>query len=196
MDSNPPLTDSQLVTAIVQRDQQALAQLYDRYGGKVFAVALRVVGNRHDAEEITLDVFSEFWEKSERFNPARSAVRTYLINLTRSRAIDRLRWNSVRGSDRGSSQPSVVPEQALPGHEAPPDAAAMAAEASDHLANAICRLGMDQRRALHLSYFEGLSHREIAERMKIPLGTVKTFIRQAVQQLREALRSSDLGDPP
>jgi RNA polymerase sigma-70 factor (ECF subfamily) len=176
--------DVALMDGIAARDQSALATLYDRHCAAVMGVCLRILRDHAEAEEATCDVFIEVWERSSRFDRERGHPLAYLLNVARSRAIDRLRSRGRR--DRIFAVPDGADAQ-------PADAAAspladtMTAQMRGRLETALSSLQPGQKRALELAYFDGMSHSEIAAAMGEPLGTVKTRIRQGLLRMRETL---------
>jgi len=182
--------DVHLMDAVAARDQRALAALYDRHAGSVFGVCLRVLREREEAEEATCDVFIELWNRASRFDPERGHPLAYLLNLARSRAIDRLRSRVrrnrmlvVRDEEAAHALPST----------ASPLAETMTAQMRSRLERALSGLQPGQKRALELAYFDGMSHSEIAAALDEPLGTVKTRIRQGLLRMRESL-DADYGE--
>ena len=176
--------DFALMQAVAARDQRALALLYDRHSRAVLGVCLRILREREEAEEVTCDVFIELWNRSSRFDQDRGHPIAYLLNLARSRAIDRLRSRGrrdrlfiVRDEDEVLEAPSV----------ASPLADTLTGEMRARLERALSTLQPGQKRALELAYFDGMSHTEIATSLGEPLGTVKTRIRQGLLRLRETL---------
>jgi RNA polymerase sigma-70 factor (ECF subfamily) len=178
--------------AAVQRmaggDGSALADLYDRHGRTVFGLAARILGDRADAEDLTQDVFTLAWKNAARYDPARGAVAAWLLVTTRTRAIDRIRARRSRpqlGSEDAGRKMAAIPD-------ASPSVDAIVATSQDaaRVRDALAGLPTDQRDALDLAYFEGLSHTEIAERTGTPLGTIKTRIRAGLQRLRDAMESN------
>lgn len=171
------------------RDQEALSSLYDRFRGVVFSLALRIVRDRAEAEELLTDVFLQAWRQAAGFDRARGSVGAWLITLCRSRAIDRLR---ARG--RRDAALDVLARAAVEGVDDPdpsrapgPEESADRALKSRRIGAALEALTPGQRRAIELAYFEGLSHSEIASTLSAPLGTVKTRIRQGLVILRQRL---------
>jgi len=164
-------------------DAEALAELYDRHARPVYSLALRVLQDEGDAEDIVQDVFSQAWRQAARFDAARGNVAAWLLTIARSRAIDRLRARRAR-PDRGAELPPL-PEIADAAPAA--DLQLLAAEQVARIRGALAALPLLQRVAIELAYYEGLTHTEIAERLEQPLGTVKTRIRLAMTKLREAL---------
>lgn len=181
-------SDDALMVSIAAGDASALELLYQRYAGTVMALCQRIVGQRQDAEDLVLEVFWEVWTKSSRFDTSRSSPRTYLLLLARSRAIDLLRRN------RGGRLPDIqrLLEAADSEHveaawEGPVDQTALE-EHRQLVRAALDELEPAQRQALQLAFYGGLSHRQIADVLKAPLGTIKSRIRQALHKLRSALR--------
>jgi RNA polymerase sigma-70 factor (ECF subfamily) len=187
----PVADDFALMDAVASRDQGALSLLYDRHASGVLGVCIRILREPSEAEEVTADVFVEVWERAERYDATRGHPVAYLMNLARSRAIDRLRAKARRdrnfvdvdagaGPD-GSRRPA---EAADPGN---PFADARTGQMRAHIDRAMGELPPEQKRALALAYFDGMSHSEIAAALGEPLGTVKTRIRQGLLRLGESL---------
>jgi RNA polymerase sigma-70 factor (ECF subfamily) len=172
---------AELVAGLRQRDERALAELYDRYGQTVYAVALRVTGDAGAAEEICLDAFWQVWQQVDRYDATQGSVLNWLLTICRSRAIDRLRARSARKRQTADDAIDTV-------HVHPPaEELADLNERQQLVREAMAALSPDQRHALSLAYYEGLSHSQIADRLQEPLGTVKTRIRQAMGVLRRVL---------
>jgi RNA polymerase sigma-70 factor (ECF subfamily) len=179
--------DFELMRRIASRDQDALWSLYDRHAKWVCALGLRMLHNRADADDLVSEVFWEVWNKSARFDPTRGSAKTYIANLTRSRAIDRQRSGSHRAKsaeDAQNSKPAVTPAEL----EGNPFDHAVHDERRERVRSALRQIDRNQREALELAFFEGLSHSEISIRLSKPLGTVKTTIRQGLIRLRDCLR--------
>jgi RNA polymerase sigma-70 factor (ECF subfamily) len=170
----------QLGTALRRRDERALAEAYDRYGRTVYALALRVTGDAGAAEEISLDAFWQLWQQAERFDVAQGSLLNWLLTIARSRAIDRMR---ARGARKRTLAEDVTE---VSGASAPEEAVELS-QRRVLVRQAMATLSADQRAALSLAYYEGLSHSQIADRLHEPLGTVKTRIRQAMGVLRRTL---------
>ena len=176
------LDDYALMDAIAAGDSNALRGFYDRHSSLVFSACLRMLHNRADAEELLVDIFHEVWQKSSRYDASRGSPITYLMTLTRSRAIDRQRARpKIRTSD--------IQNTDLPG-ESTPDLPVIADENRVAVVEALQSLEPAQRQAIEYAYYEGLSHSEIAAKLNKPLGTVKTYIRQGLIRLRESLRTT------
>lgn len=164
-------------------DQDAFAAFYDATSGMVFGVALRVLGDRSEAEEVAVDVFMQVWRDAPRFDASRGSPIAWLLMLTRSRAIDRLRARRpARQAERSLELATAVADET-----SDPGEISWIAEQSALVRAELAELPSEQRAVLDLAYFEGLTHLEIAERLKLPVGTAKTRIRLGMLKLREAL---------
>ena len=175
--------DVEIVERIVGGDRSALAILYDRYANAVYSLAWRVVGSAADAEEVTQEVFTQAWRQAGRYDPERASAAGWLLNITRTRAIDRLRANRTRQRvTNDEERVAIAPD---PGTDQ--EGRAIESERAARVRSAIQALSAPQREAIELAYFGGLSHGEIAERLREPLGTIKTRIRSGLLKLRDAL---------
>ena len=165
------------------KEGAALGKLYDESSSLVYSVALRVLGNEADAEEVTLDVYLQVWRTAPGYDPARGSVTSWLVTVTRSRSIDKLRWRATR----------TRMEEPLEGYVEvrteviDPEEQTVMSQERRRIINAMKALTQDQRQALELAYFSGLSHSELAARLELPLGTVKTRIRSGIIKMRELL---------
>jgi RNA polymerase sigma-70 factor (ECF subfamily) len=177
------LADQAALRRMAQGDHSALAELYDRNARLVFSLALRILQNRADAEDVVQEVFAQVWTQAGRYDTTRGAVAAWMLTMARSRAIDRLRSRNSRPET--PSETRIVEE--LPDTAPRQDLDLLSAEQVGILQRALNELPIAQRMALELAYYEGLTHAEIADRLSEPLGTVKTRIRQAVIRLRESL---------
>ena len=178
--------DIALMKRIAERDPAALRELYDRHAGLVYAIALKMLKNREEADDLVTDLFWELWNKSARYDPVRAAPVTYMVALARSRCIDRLRRSGRRPT---SSLDAGAQQQAA--DDPTPLEDALLDENRGLVREALASLDDNKRRAIESAYYEGLTHSEIAEKLGKPLGTVKTYIRQGLIRLREALRRND-----
>jgi RNA polymerase sigma-70 factor (ECF subfamily) len=180
------LDDVTLIRLIAHAQADALSALYDRYNRLVFSLALNVIGDHGAAEEITLDVFTRVWEKAGTYRVEQARVSTWLTSITRHRAIDVLRRRSARPEQRSLAWAEVAADT-LPGVNSP-EAATELAMQRQRVRAALTELPEEQKQVLALAYFGGYTHREIAEALDQPLGTVKTRIRLAMQKLRHVLQ--------
>jgi RNA polymerase sigma-70 factor (ECF subfamily) len=173
---------------LARRDPRAVEALHDLVAPNLMAIALRVTASYPDAEEVVQDALTRAWNDSASYDPGRGSALAWLVTLTRNRAIDLVRSRCRRtnyetaSSDDGAADEPTSPEQAV--------AAAENVRAVRRLLGA---LTPDQRRALDIAYYDGLTHREIADRLGEPLGTVKSRILQAVARLRDALAAEQIG---
>jgi RNA polymerase sigma-70 factor, ECF subfamily len=164
--------DVALVAAMAEGDRGALAKLYQRHGGLLLGLALRIVRERREAEDLLHDVFLEAWRSARDFDPKRGRVRTWLAIRMRSRCLDHQKSARVsrNAGDAGLEVVADEREQASPDHE--------------RVRGALGGLGNDQRRVVELAYFDGLSCSEIAARIAIPIGTVKSRLAAGLRALR------------
>ena len=174
--------DGDLLLRLQRRDPQALAELYDRYGQMVFRLILRMVRDRGAAEDLVQETFLRVWNRIGGFDSERGAVGPWLLAVARNRAIDYLRSREHRGGSTVDLNESEHPElfAGLPAEVENFDLVRQVKRALD-------RLDSQERQAIEMAYFEGMSQSEIAARMGQPLGTVKTWTRRALQQMRKAL---------
>jgi RNA polymerase sigma-70 factor (ECF subfamily) len=201
--SSEPDDDFALMRRIASGDRVAMDLLYRRYSVVVFSLCLRITGDRGTAEDLLIDVFFELWRKADRFDAARGAPLTYITTLARSRAIDRRRTKSSRmqaiggvdsddaleaASAGGGGRALVSGGQGTGGGVGGPEENVSLVERAGKVREALARLEDEHRKTLELSYFEGLSHSEIAAKLGKPLGTVKTHIRMGIIRIRELLR--------
>jgi RNA polymerase sigma-70 factor, ECF subfamily len=169
---NPPPAIA-LLRRLAEGDASALSELYDRHAGLAFGLALRILRERAEAEDVVQEAFVQVWRQAARYDPARGSPEAWLCAIVRTRAIDRLRRRVSRREQ---------PEAAEPGA-----ATARGPEDALSVRQALRVLSADQRRALELAYYEGLTQSEIARRLQEPLGTIKTRIRTAMLRMREEL---------
>ena len=172
-----------LVERMAQGDDAALAALYDATSATVHGLALRIVRDPGAAEEVTIDVYSQAFRQAGSYDAQRGNPWAWLLTMARSRAIDRLRAER----SRVQRQQPLETVGDLPGLDPDPEAASHLAERGRLVRAALAGLPPDQRQAIEIAYFTGLSHSEIAARLGQPVGTVKTRIRAAMMRLRESL---------
>ena len=181
------LRDDELMDRLGERDIGAFEALYDRYGDLVYSVALRVVGDTYVAEDIAQDVFLRVWRRPEQFDLERGKFVTWLMSVTRNRSIDERRSRGRRL--RHEAMPADDEEDVLPSRNERDDPALATVLADDRAAvrEAMEFLPAEQKLAIQLAYFSGLTQQEIANKLGHPLGTVKTRIRLGMQKMRGAL---------
>lgn len=190
---------SQLLARAGLGDRAAFSQLYERTSGHLFAVVLRIQRDRGQAEDLLQEVYVSVWKAASGFDAARAQPLTWLTSIARNRAIDSLR--------RAQTQPRLVSTTRDDDDDGHPDAAERMADdepgplellgrASDarELRQCLERLSPPQRQSVALAFFDGLSHAEVAERMREPLGTVKSWVRRALTTLRGCLDRGALRD--
>lgn len=162
-----------------------MAQLYDRYAATAYGLARRILPQPDQAEEVVQDVFAQVWRDARRYERSRATVAGWIVMLTRTRAIDRLRARRARPDQTSGVEPALLSPLASPDRS--PEAMTISAEDVQHVRGALTKLPENQRTLVELAYYEGLTHSEIAERTGVPLGTVKTRLRAAMAALRTAL---------
>ena len=171
-----------LIRKVADQDREAFSQLYDRFSSLVYSLAMRMLRVRSDAEDLLQEVFVQVWRQAENYSEQRGSPEAWIINMARSRAIDKLR--SIRRTDK-----SFV----LTGNPAETESAdnvessVADSEVRMTVNSALSILPENQRRILELAYFDGLTQTEIADRLAEPLGTVKTRMRSGIQRLRDIL---------
>lgn len=175
--------DTSLLAQVSRRQPEALLALYRKYKARVYSLVLRVVEDRSAAEEILQDTFFRLWQRPEYFDPNKGPLIAWLLTIARNLALDHLRKESRR------IQSCVLTSEGTPFLETVPDMAALADPSlAPTLRKALLELPPNQRTAIELAYFEGLTHSELAERLGESLGTVKTRIRLGLLKMREAMR--------
>jgi RNA polymerase sigma-70 factor, ECF subfamily len=173
------VSDWSLLERVVRRDESALVALYDRYSGLVYAESIRILRDAGAAEEVLQDLFFQIWRTAAKFDPQRGSLPGWLLVAARNRCISRLRRRASRENDE-LTETSVVLPCTL-------ESTAAQNELLGRVKSALTSLPNGQREAIELAYFEGMSHSEIAGRTGAPLGTVKTWIRTAVDALKREL---------
>ncbi len=186
-DEEKNAVDAQILQRVAAGDHSALGELYDRFSRPLFSAALRILNNAAEAEDVLHDVFVTLWDKASDFESSKGHAFSWALTLTRNRAIDRLRSRKRR---------SEILTQALPadlGYDEAADAKLDSAgnlwlkEKAAAVRTAVATLPADQREALELAYFGGLTQQQIAEKLSEPLGTIKARIRRALFKLRDVL---------
>jgi len=173
----PSVSDAEIIARIYTGDEGAMAMLYDRYSPVVYAVALRVLSDRNTAEDILQDVFVQLWRNPQSFNASRGSLATWLAVIARNRAIDQLR----------RKHPEVELSETLISVDPDLENTAERKQAIEKVRAVLASMPTEQRSALEMAFFEGLTHVEIAGKTGQPLGTVKTRIRSGLLAVRKAL---------
>lgn len=176
-------TDAELFYALKAGQPQALGILYDRYASLVYRLAIRVLANSQEAEDLTQEIFLTLWRHGT-YNPIRGSLSNFLITLTRSRAIDRLRSRGTNLNLLRRWSQTMSTETPFP----TPLETASLAQRSQQVQYALGQLPENQRQVLEMAYYEGLSQSEIAKQLDVPLGTVKTWARQGLLRLKQNLQ--------
>ena len=183
MDEAAARADAALVKAVADGDRKALAQLYNRFAPSLMAVAQRILGDRREAEDLLHDVFLEVWRQASQFDPARGTVRAWLLMRMRSRSLDRKK--SAGFSRVVSLEANKEDVRAQSDDTFAPDRTAVR--------KALAELPEEQRVVLELGYFEGLSSTEIAAKIDVPVGTVKSRVAAALAKLRLEMAEPEPG---
>jgi RNA polymerase sigma-70 factor, ECF subfamily len=176
-------TDFQVVTALQQGNTNALGIVYDRYGAVVYRLALRMLANPAEAEDLTQEVFLAFWRGVDKYNPDRGTLLVFLLTITRSRALNRFKQQN--------SQRNLYAKFSayLPKTDRHPEMESVALnELSERMGAALQQLPTAQKQVLEMGYYQGKSQSEIAQELALPLGTVKTRSRQGLLKLRQLLQ--------
>ena len=179
--------DLALVAAMARGDEQAASRLYDRHSAVMYGLAMRMVGEAADAEEVVLDAFAQAWRDAVRYDLSRGSVVGWLTTITRTRSLDLIRARGRRARMNESAGTQLDAPAAMGEGFRSADLAVDDAERAAAVSSALGVLPEAQRRAIELAFFEGLTHPEVAERLREPLGTVKTRIRLGMQKLRDML---------
>jgi RNA polymerase sigma-70 factor (ECF subfamily) len=176
-------TQAELLRRMAAQDRQALADFYDQTSTILFSLAVRILGDVHEAEEVIQDVFVQIWDKAAAFDPAIAAPLHWALSITRNRCIDRLRARQRRSRLVDELEKASVVQAADNTHS-------HLASTADELAavrSAVAELPSEQRQAIEMAFFGGMTHLEIAEALKEPLGTIKARIRRGMLKLQDAL---------
>lgn len=164
-------------------DEAAMGECYDQFSSFVYGLALRVIGDRQAAQDVTQDVFLHLWERAETFDPARGGLRTWLGTLAHRRAVDHVRREEARRrrADRAAALAPTTPDV---------DELAVALVTAERVRAAVEALPSEQRRAIDLAYFGGKTYREVARLLDIPEGTAKSRMRLGLRRVADALQES------
>ena len=167
-------------------DEAALGEVYDQFSSFVFGLAQRVIGDPRAAEDVSQEVFLHIWEHPDAFDPARGSLRTWLGTLTHRRAVDHVRREEARRRRQqreADRRPSHIPDV---------EEMATAMVQAERVRNALDVLPAEQRRCIHLAYYEGKTYREVAEVLGIPEGTAKSRLRLGLRRIADALEHEGL----
>ena len=178
-------SQNELLRRIAAQDRQALAELYDQLAGLLFGVAMRIVGDQSEAEEIMQDVFVQIWARAGTFDPTLGTATSWVLRIARNRSIDRLRSRQRRAK-------ALVELENVLAAEPPAGPEVHGELHQDELTgvrSALAGLPMEQRQVIELAFFRGLSHGEIAGALQQPLGTVKARIRRGMMKLKDTLQA-------
>jgi RNA polymerase sigma factor (sigma-70 family) len=171
--------EQELITALKARDDQAFSYLYDQYCSSLYSIILQIVKSPETAKDILQEVFVNIWRKIESYDPSRGRLYTWMLNISRNASIDMLRSKSHQNNQKNRE----ITESVYGG-----DQVTQTSIDSIGLAGFLGKLRPEQRVLIELAYFKGYTHEEIAQIEDIPLGTVKTRIRNALLQLREFIK--------
>ncbi len=178
-------TQTQLLARIASQDRQALSEFYDQVAGVLFSTAVRILGDAQESEEVIQDVFVQIWEKAPMFDIAIGTPFHWAVSITRNRSIDRLRSRQRRARVIEELREETGPEAEIYTPSAP---ASLDTEHISEVRAAVGSLPADQRVAIEMAFFNGLTHAEIAGKLNEPLGTIKARIRRGMLKLRETLQ--------
>ena len=176
--------DAEFCEELLQGNVEAFRQFFRKRSPEVVALCTRILGNPQDAEDVTADVFFEVWSKRDRFDATRGSLRTYVLMLARSRAIDLYR---SKAKERSRTEPTYQQTTVVDGANDTAERGIAMQELQHFASEAIGSLADQERNAIELSFYEGLSHSQIAARLDSPLGTVKSHIRRGLSKLRQKL---------
>jgi len=184
--------EAELMNRVAARDQQAFAELTEKYSALIFSTAFKVLNHYEDTEDIMNEVLATIWRKADTYHPKKGSLVTWICTTTRNRAIDRVRSVQRRCALYDRFEEKVegdAPEYSLTGREA-----LYLSDARTILQSAVVALSPEQREVIELAYFEGLTQKQISERIDSPLGTVKARIRRGVERLRVSINDKLNGE--
>lgn len=177
---------AELLRRIAAQDTTALSEFYDQTAASLFSFALRMLHNAHDAEEVIQDVFMQIWHKAPSFDPDLGLAFSWSLSIARNRCIDRLRSHQRRARVLVETPEGEAADAPA---EAPPAQPGLATDELEVVREALGTLPEDQKEAIEMAFFRGLTHHEIAEALSQPLGTVKARIRRGMLKLRDGLEA-------
>ena len=182
MSADPHDEIRELISRTALSDRTAFAMLYDRTAAKLFGVALRILGNRHDTEDAVQEIYIKVWQRAASFEATGASPMSWLIAIARNHANDRLRSRRVAHEDVSGNE--TVADDAPT-----PEAHAIAAGERERIDHCLGELPEDRSSAVQAAYLDGASYQELAERFSVPLNTMRTWLRRSLIQLRECLES-------
>lgn len=184
--------EADLMKRVASRDQEAFAELSEKYSALIFSTAFKVLNHYEDTEDVMNEVLTTIWKKADTYHPKKGSLVTWICTTARNRAIDRVRSVQRRSAlyDRFEEKLDAdAPEKRTSGREE-----LYRSDARKVLRNAVVALSPEQREVIELAYFEGLTQKQIAERINSPLGTVKARIRRGVERLRLSINDRLRGE--
>jgi RNA polymerase sigma factor (sigma-70 family) len=180
LNSKSTYSEQELVQSLSKKDGKAFSYLYDNYSGALFSIINQIIPDRETASDVLQEVFVNIWKKIDSYNPEKGRLFTWMLNISRNASIDKLRSRSYRDGMKNQPLPNDVNSYANHSVNMITD---------DHgLRKQVNKLKEEQRVLIELSYFQGFTHEEISKNMGVPLGTVKTRIRNALIQLRTLVK--------
>jgi RNA polymerase sigma-70 factor (ECF subfamily) len=177
--------DRECLRRLAGGDGDAAARLYDRHARAVYSLVLRIVGDEADAEDVVQDVFAQAWRQAARYDASRGVVGAWLLMMARTRAIDKLRNRRARPDTQGADSQATL--DGMPTSVPDVTSTIIDAETAKRVQSALAGLPLLQRLVIELAYYEGLTQREIADRLEEPLGTIKSRLRLGLLKLRDTL---------
>ena len=178
---------TELMERIVRRDDRALEELYERFSRALYAVILSIVKKKEDAEEILCEIFFQVWEKAPSYDLGKGSVYTWLLTLARNRAIDKIRSKSYKNDKQNDDDVDEMDAFTNMNNPSPLDNILLSERAA-LVKSALAQIPPDQKQVLEVAYFEGYTQSEIAIRMNLPMGTVKTRMRSGMKALQDLLK--------
>lgn len=176
----------ELMRRIKGREEEALAELYDLYNRLLYGLIISIVKKREEAEDVLQEVFITIWERASTFNEDKGNVYSWIITLTRNKAIDRIRSKGYKTQQK-ASQDVDAPEFSLEGDNFDPLETTIFSDRAELVRKALTEIPDKQSEVLKIAYYSGMTQQEISDKLKIPLGTVKTRMRQGMLKLKDIL---------
>ncbi|HAO99708.1 MAG TPA: hypothetical protein DCQ83_06655 [Fibrobacteres bacterium] len=183
----PAVEMTELMERIVRRDSKALEELYERFSKALYSVILSIVKKKEDAEEILCEIFFQVWEKAPSYDLGKGSVYTWLLTMARNRAIDKIRSKSYKNQRQENDEIEEMDVFTNEDKHNQLDNVVLT-ERAEIVKSALMQIAPDQRQVLEVAYFEGYTQSEIAERLGVPVGTVKTRMRTGMKTLHGLLK--------